>query len=367
MTIDLHLLLPGSPDQRTGGYLYDRRIVEGLRALGRSVAVHPLPGRYPAVDAATVRAAEASLVRLPDGALTIIDALALPGVASALPEVRHRLRLVALVHHPASEEPGLAPTEAARLRAIEATALGAVQRVIVTSPFTARVVARLGVPAERIAVVVPGVDPAPPRVAAPATPPLLLCVATVTRRKGHLVLIEAFARIADLAWTLVCIGSLEREPDTAGAVRAAIEARGLSARIDLAGERAAAQLGAQYRRASLFVLASYYEGYGMVLAEALAHGLPIVATAGGAVSETVPEGAGLLVPPGDAAALAAALRCALSDDALYRRLAACATAAAATLPRWSDAAGSFAAELDRLSVGWPTSPRRRPASLGGQP
>src|SRR5262249_16826593 len=146
----------------------------------------------------------------------------------------------------------------------------------------------------------------------------LLAVATVTPRKGHLILIEALARLADLDWHLLCVGSLERDPATATAFRQAIARHHLADRVTLAGEWPPERLGAAYRQADCFVLPSFHEGYGMAFAEALAHGLPIVATTGGAISETVPASAGLLVPPGDSAALAAALRRLMSDGELRR-------------------------------------------------
>jgi glycosyltransferase involved in cell wall biosynthesis len=97
-------------------------------------------------------------------------------------------------------------------------------------------------------------------------------------------------------------------------------------------------------------LPSYFEGYGMVLAEALAHGLPVVSTTAGAIPDTVPRDAGVLVPPGDAVALRAALAALLDDPALRARLAAGARAARAGLPTWPEAVACFAAALEALEI-----------------
>ncbi len=174
----------------------------------------------------------------------------------------------------------------------------------------------------------------------------MLSVASLTARKGHLVLLEALHGLRDLRWRLTCIGSPDRDPATARTIREAIARFGLEARVRLIGEQTEADLQPFYAAADLFVLASYHEGYGMALAEALARGLPIVSTTAGAIPDTVPAAAGILVAPGDPAALAAALRRVLTEPELRAGLAAGARAARHSLPTWAEAARAFAAELD---------------------
>jgi glycosyltransferase involved in cell wall biosynthesis len=201
----------------------------------------------------------------------------------------------------------------------------------------------------RVEIAPPGIEkPERPSPRPHAGPAQLLCVATLTPRKGHLVLLDALARLGTLDWRLVLIGSLDRDPATAAAVRARIAARGLEARVTLAGEWPPARLAEAYAAADVFVLPSFHEGYGMAFAEAMAWGLAIVATRAGAIPETVPEGAGILVPPGDAEALAAALRAVIVDADLRARLAAGSRARAATLPDWPEAVARWAAAFDRL-------------------
>ena len=103
----LAFLVPGRLDQLTGGYIFDRRIVEGLRAGGRAVAVVELAGTYPDADATARHAVADALAALPDGAVAVIDGLALLGAADCVAEAAQRLRLVAFVHHPLAEETGL--------------------------------------------------------------------------------------------------------------------------------------------------------------------------------------------------------------------------------------------------------------------
>jgi len=341
----VHLLVPGPLDQRTGGYIYDRRIVLGLRALGRDVVVHELCGRFPLADEAAHSATRDALAALPPGAQPLIDGLAFAGVAGLLERLPRPF--VALVHHPLALETGLSEGAAKALAAAERRVLAAAARVIVTSPATSADLAAYDVDPARIGVVLPGTEPAPLARGSGGHEVALLCVASLTARKGHLVLLEALAAVSDLPWRLTCIGSPERDPATAGAIAAAIRTHGLGSRVELVGEQSEAALQPYYDTADLFVLASHHEGYGMVLAEALARGLPIVATRAGAIPGTVPADAGLLVPPGDPVALAAALRRAIGTPALRQRLAAGARAARARLPGWPDAARAFASELAR--------------------
>jgi glycosyltransferase involved in cell wall biosynthesis len=266
-----------------------------------------------------------------------------------MPEVARahadRLRLFALVHHPLALETGLAPDEADRLAASERAALAAAEAVVATSAFTARQLqARFGVEAARLAVVEPGTDPGPP-AAGQGDPPLILCVAALVPRKGHDLLIQALAGLADLPWRCRLVGALDRHPATTAAVHAAIDRHGLAERITLVGE--VEDVRGEMATADLFVLPSRHEGYGMAFAEAMSQGLPVVGCAAGAVSELVTLEAGLLVPPDDAPALQAALRALLSDAPLRRRLADGARRAGAALPSWTASARGLHEALSR--------------------
>ena len=346
----LALVLPGDPLTPTGGYEYDRRIVAGLRARGWEVAVHVLDASFPTPTPAARAAARTAFARIPDGATVLVDGLAL----GALPEVAaaeaQRLNLVALVHHPLAEETGLEPARAEVLKRSEAQALAAVRFVVTTSGTTARGLARYGVPPERIAVIEPGTDPAPLAHGSGGPGVALLCVAAVVPRKGHAVLIDALSGLADRDWHLTCVGSLGRSPRTVAALQHQVASLGLAHRVSIRDAVDRATLDACYARADVFVLPTFHEGYGMALAEALARGLPLVSTRAGAVPETVPSDAGLLVPPGDSEALRDALARVLDDAALRARLAKGANRARARLPDWDAACARLAAVLTNESA-----------------
>lgn len=347
----LHLVVPGPLEQRTGGYLYDARIVRELRSAGWSVEVHSVDGRFPEADERARSSLDETLRAVPTGAFVVADGLAMGGVPDLVRTQSGRLRLISLVHHPLADETGLPDETAARLRTLETEALAHVRGVIVTSPFTADRLREYGVPDERVRAVLPGTDAAPPAQGTPAgASARLLCVGSFSPRKGQDVLVRALEGIRDLRWTCVFAGSLERDPGFAAGVRGEIARLGLHDRVELTGELDGARLDGVYATASLFVLASHFEGYGMALAEALARGLPVVSTTGGAIPYTVPADAGLLVTPGDHEALGGALRALLEDPARRERLAAAATRHASELPGWKEQADAFAKAVTELAT-----------------
>jgi glycosyltransferase involved in cell wall biosynthesis len=348
LTPDLWFAIPGDLATLTGGYAYDRRLLAGLRARGLVVEHLPLPGAYPAPTPDELNYAEAALAALPDQAVVLIDGLAYGVLAAVAVRQRERLRLIALCHHPLALETGLRAAEATRLAASEQAALQAARAVIVTSAHTATLLReQFNVNDKYILVAPPGTDP---QAFAPCanTPPVLLTVATLTRRKAHDVLIAALAQIRELPWQARCVGGAHFDPAWSGQLHEQVRAAGLQERLRFTGE--ISDLCAEYRAADLFVLPSLFEGYGMVFSEALAAGLPIVAARAGAVSTVVPPEAGLLVPPGDSTALAAALAQVLTDSALHRRLQQGARTAAMTLPRWDDTARLVAALLNKIAL-----------------
>ncbi len=350
MARSCHLLLPGDWHTPTGGYRYDRRIAHGLAACGWQVRRHALDASFPFPQAQALADAQAQVADIPDGAVVVADGLAFGAMPQIAQAHARRLRWVALVHHPLHLETGLDAAARQRLFDSEGQALACARRIVVTSSATAEALAAFGLDAAHIAVVEPGCDLPAPAPRGMRGAPKLLCVATLTPRKGHRVLLEALAGLRDRDWTLDCVGSASRDVHTAAALRDDIARLQLGARVQLHGEVDDATLAGHYASADVFVLASHFEGYGMVFAEALAHGLPVVATEAGAAAQLVPQDAGLLVPPGDAAALRKALAGVLDDAPRRARMARAAKAAASQLPTWDDAARRFAAVLDAAAA-----------------
>jgi len=347
-TPTLEFLLPGAPQTRTGGYIYDQRILDALTARGWHTRVHSLDPSFPFPTDAALAHADAVLTRLDDGALVVIDGLALGAMPSIVAKHAARLTIVALVHHALAAETGLTAEQKAALAESEHSALDHVAGIIVTSEWTRDELVADGVRAERIAVVRPGTDPAPLAQGSGDAALHLLSVATLTPRKGHAVLFDALAQIRNLPWTLDCVGSATRDPETAAALARQLERLKLTKRVTLRGELDSDALDAAYANADLFVLTSYLEGYGMAHAEALARGLPIVTTAAGAVTVTVPNDAAVFVPPGERGEFARALERVLVDEEVRENLARGARRARASLPTWDAAGAQFAEALERL-------------------
>lgn len=330
--------IPGDLATRTGGYAYARALIGAAPEQGLTLEPLALPGGFPFPSGAELD----ETARLLAGAAgpVLIDGLALGALpVTVLREVSGPL--VGLCHHPLALETGLEPAEAARLRDSEAAALALCAHVVVPSVGTARAVTELGVAEGRITVAPPGLEPAEP---APrrGDPPVILSVGALVPRKGHDILIAALHGLAELTWRAVVAGP-ERDPGWAARLREM--SAGLEGRLTLAGPQDAAGLDRLYAGADIFCLPSRHEGYGMVFAEAMMRGLPLVACRAGAVPELVPSQAGLLVPPDDPGALAAALSRLLRAPGDAAGMGAAGRAHALSLPGWAETAARVAHAL----------------------
>jgi glycosyltransferase involved in cell wall biosynthesis len=348
----VHVLLPegvDDPARPSGGNRFDRRVCDGLVALGWTVRERVVPGRWPRRDPDALAALAAALAAVPAGGLVLLDGLIASAAATVLAPASAaatvlapasaRLRLVALVHMP---RPDAVPTAQE-----EAAALAAMRAVVTTSDWSRRRLIEEGaVPPARVHVALPGVDAAEPTVGSPGGG-RLLAVGAVVPHKGQDLLLEALHRVARLDWSCTVAGSLDLAPEFVDSVRAA--SAGLAARVRLVGPLPDGDLAAAYASADLLVLPSRAESFGLVVLEAIAAGLPVIAFAVGGVPEALDRGPdglpGLLVPPEDPVALAGALAAWLSEPALRTRLRGAAETARAVLPRWEETVRTVAEAL----------------------
>jgi glycosyltransferase involved in cell wall biosynthesis len=347
----VHVVVPDGvddPARPSGGNTYDRHICQGLSSLGWSVHEHAIPGCRPGPDAASLAALAGVVQRIPDDAVVLLDGL----VASPAPEVlgphARRLRLVVLVHMPLGHRPAHDRADDVRVR--ERAVLLAATAIVTTSAWTVRRLVELyPLSPDRVHVAEPAVDAAD-LASGTASGGALLCVAAVTVDKGHDVLLDALATMPDLAWHCVCLGSLDRDPEFVEAIRRRALDRRVGDRVDFAGPRTGPELERSYAAADLVVLASRAETYGIVVIEALARGLPVVAAEVGGLPEALGRGAdgirpGLLVPPEDPAALGDALRAWLTDAELRGRLRRAARERRDSLPGWATTTSVLAGVL----------------------
>ena len=342
--------IPGDLETRTGGYAYDRRIITELRQLGWLVDVVSLGDGFPMPSEEQQGVALRRLMAAPAVGPIVIDGLALGVLPEAAAALRQTRPIVALVHHPLACETGLTPATAERLGESERAALAAVHRIVATSEATAELlVESFSVPRERLRVIPPGTDPVPQATGSGSEQLRLLSVGAIVPRKGFDVLVEALSALTDLPWQLTIVGDRSRDPGTVERLEALIVRHELQGRIKCVGVVSGERLGALYAAADLFVLASHFEGYGMAYAEAIAYGLPIIGTTGGAIPQTVPASASRLVPPGNVAALAQAMHEVMANADRRRALAAGASAAAAKLPSWTHSGEAFSRLLDGVA------------------
>ncbi|MGW0581334.1 glycosyltransferase family 4 protein, partial [Streptomyces sp. NPDC002920] len=312
----VHFVMPGGvydTANPSGGNAYDRRLCLDLPGFGWQVHKHLVDGAWPRPEQSARTELARTLAEFPDGTVVLLDGLVACGVPEIVVPEAERLRLAVLVHLPLGDETGLDPRLAAELDAKERDVLRAVPSVIATSDWAVRrLVSHHGLAPEKVHCAAPGADIAP---LASGTDGVsrLLCVAAVTPRKGQHRLVEALAAVTDLPWSCVCVGGLGQDPEYVAHLRGLIRRYGLQDRLELAGPKAGAELDAAYASADLMVLTSYAETYGMAVTEALARGIPVLATDVGGLPEAVgraPDGGvpGILVPPENPAALAAELR-----------------------------------------------------------
>jgi glycosyltransferase involved in cell wall biosynthesis len=338
MTTKIAFAVPGDIQTLTGGYLYDLKLMKALSKLGLSVGHMAWGDSFPAPTPQHAAEALAQLQDLPADQPAIVDGLAYGALETeALYSVT--APLFALVHHPLALEPGLDPVVAKRMERREKANLEFARHIFVTSPHTGAILrAEYGVAADKITVVLPGFDAPAQLQTAKADPPLILSVGILAHRKGHDVLLHALAQITDLDWQADIVGR-DHEAGMTEKLSALIENLGLSGRVTLSGEVSDDALQMRYRGATMFALATRYEGYGIVFGEAMGYGLPIVSTRAGAVPETVGEQAGLLVDADDADAFADALRQMLSQPTLRADCSAASLRGGTALISWPQAAG----------------------------
>jgi glycosyltransferase involved in cell wall biosynthesis len=349
--VRVHVVVPEGfdhPGQPTGGNIYDRRVCAGLAEVGWEVLVATVAGTWPVPGSGT-RADLARIVSaIPDGETVLIDGLiASPTAAQLLPHTG-RIRMTVLLHMPLAT---VLDAHRASAERSERAVLRAAAGVVVTSEWTRRqVLTRYAIPACRVHVAQPGVD----RVTAPARPVRgrLICVGVLGHHKGQDLLVEALAGLADRDWHCVLAGSLDRDPAFVKQVQTRITRLGYEHRVRLSGVLTGAALSHAYATADLLVAPSRSETYGMTVTEALAHGLPVLAADVGGLPEALGSTAdgtrpGLLIPPGDPAALAAALADWLGDERYRDRLRAAARQRQLTLRGWEQTTREIANALTK--------------------
>jgi glycosyltransferase involved in cell wall biosynthesis len=340
---------PGDFQTVSGGYTYDRCIVRELTALGWEVELLSLGPGFPFPDQETLNEAEQLLSQIQPGKLIVIDGLALGVMPEAIAQASVNHPIIALIHHPLAYESGLTVDQQVRLQKSETLALSYVKHVIANSPLTAQTLTEsFGIDDKKMTTVIPGTNRVSHLLNQVRTHFTnqdefkWLSVGSIIPRKGFDILIKALAPLNEMAWSLSIVGDTTRDPSALANLLRIITHFDLQDRIQIHGVIDDARLDSLYRKADGFVLASLFEGYGMAYAEALSYALPVIGTSGGAIIQTVPDSAGILIPPGDVPSLTEALRLVMSDRYRREQLSLGAQEAAKKLPTWPESAKIFA-------------------------
>jgi glycosyltransferase involved in cell wall biosynthesis len=338
-------IVPAPFDLLTGGYEYDRHMVSEWRTSGHIVEVLELGGHHPYPDDGAISSARQIWAGLPPDCTIVIDNLGLASFRHHSTELSDRGVFI-LNHHPTGLETGLDSGTSEALIALERQLLPAARHVIATSPTTAAtLVSQFAIDPKDVTVVEPGTDEADRSVGSGSETVNILSIGSLIPRKGHDCLMRALARLSDLDWHLTIAGSERHDPVTAEGLRGLPETLGIARRVRFCGEMRGAPLKQLWREADLFALATHYEGYGMVIAEALKRGLPVAVCNGGAAGALVAPATGVVCPVGDVDQLSKALRRLIFDGPLRHTMADAAWAAGQELPNWQGQAAKFAGLL----------------------
>lgn len=342
------LITAGDPARRTGGYLYNSHVLGALAHSGDVTGVEQivLPDD---LSRTTVNALRSRLSVL-QPAVVIIDSIVFPSVATIIDTIQHDLgtRVLALMHmvpaDPIKEGPEASAGEAVTNAGLQRRWLALADQIVAVSPSLREQLIDAGAPPDRFVVILPGRDgcstiPPPPSHHVSASGVRFLTVANWSDHKGIHRVVQALARLDPV--TSLDLAGEPGDGEYARQVRGLIARHELNARVRVHGSLAADALGQLYAASDVFVLPSRSEGFGIVYAEAMHFGKPVIAGRVGPLPWLVEAGCGLLVPPDDVVALASAMRLLATDDGLRQHLGVNARRRAARLPTWRESEKAF--------------------------
>jgi glycosyltransferase involved in cell wall biosynthesis len=343
----VHFLIPGDINQLTGGYIYNRKMIEGLVSKGHEVEVHnpgsdfPFPGKE---SLGNCRRIFSSIGR---GEPIVIDSLALGPCEKIIVQFAGNNPMVGLIHLPLFMNPSFTQIEKSVFKAQESRAYKKMRFLIAVSMHTRQLIHECGIDNSSIFVVHPQAESPTRKTFYPSLPHNLLCIANYTRNKGHSTLITALAGLKSFDWVLSCYGDQTMEIEYALKLIKEVKELGLDDRISLNGPLQHQSLTEIYLQADLFILPSEYESYPMVLVESLVHGIPVIAAEAGGIPELVPDGTGYFFEPGNAGSLEKVIQKLLTQVDLYKSMSRKAAVSYTFFRPWKQSIDRFEQILHR--------------------
>lgn len=344
----IHFLIHGDLNSLTGGNIYDRQVIEGLRLKGHDVHLISIPGQMSNFGSAG-NFCHNQLKMLAQGSIVVIDSLVLGYLNKTIREFNRKLYILGLIHLPVSMDIKTGNAES-RLSDTELDAMNSVTHLVVTGKFMLQFLETAGVSPDRITLIEPGVDTFPRKKQYNKVPSELLCISNYSVTKAQLILFRALNLLRERNWMLRLYGDISTGKDYVGILKAFLNDQNLESRILIHDKLSRHEISTPYSKADLFILPSLFESYGMVLAESLAHGIPVVTTSAGNIPFTVPASMGLFTEPGNAENLAGALDALFSDPRKYRRLCKAASGYHRTAVTWRSAVDRFEIMLKRITL-----------------
>jgi len=337
----LHFLIPGDIDTLSSCYIYDKRLVEGLKKKGHDVEVYRLGDDFPFPSEDSLNHCHKVIKSIPSAEPIIIDSLAFGTIPSILKEVSATNPIVALIHLPLSMDPNYSAYQRTLFTSPEMEAFSLATKFVVSSEYTFEILLNLGIEAHKINLIIPGIDHFPQKKNYPEKPAKLLSIANLCRSKDHAILVRALTALKDKDWVLHCYGNLDMDRDCLADFQAMIRKNSLQKKILVHATISGKELSDAYLDADLFVHPSDFEIYGMALAEALAHGIPVIASTGGGICKTVPAKMGQFFKPSDVYGLQSILEELFENPDVYKKLYTQALTFAKNAQTWEKSADLF--------------------------
>jgi glycosyltransferase involved in cell wall biosynthesis len=343
--MNIHFLIPGDIDILTSCHIYDKRIIEGLRKKGHIVTVHRLADDFPFPSEKSVKQCSLIAASIPKGEYVVVDSQAFGAIFSVMKELYNRNLIVGLIHLPLSVDPNYSAYQRTMITSQEMETFRLATKFIASSEYTLEVLQNLGIENQKINLIIPGLEDFPQKKKYPEKPLELLCIANMCRNKDHAILVRALAALRDKDWVLHCYGVLDLDREYLSDFQSMIRRNRLQDKILVHGTISGKELSDAYLNSDLFVHPSDFETYGMVLAEALGHGVPVVASTGGGICKTVPSKMGQFFKPGDSYGLESILEELLENSEVYRKLCVQAATYKETAQSWEESIDLFEAAL----------------------
>lgn len=337
----LHFLIPGDIDTLASCYIYDKRLIEGLKQRGHQVEVHRLNDDFPFPSDESIQHCSQTVKNIAKSETVIVDSLALGVIPSILKELSLTNPVIGLIHLPLSADPNYSAYQRTLITSQEIEAFRLVKNFIVSSEFTRETLINFGIEEHKINLVIPGIDDFPQKKNYPDQPTKLLSIANMCRSKDHSLLVRALTALKDKDWVLHCYGNLDWDRDYLADFQSLIRKNNLQKKILIHSTISGQELSDAYLDADLFVHPSDFEIYGMALVEALAHGLPVIASTGGGILKTIPPKMGQFFKPSDVYGLQSILEELFENPEIYKRLYTHALTYKQTAQTWSKSIDLF--------------------------